>query len=65
MVANRRFLKGEKMILKKGIKDLVSEANQVVQTISIDEAIAKVDDTDTLFVDVRDVRELVAFSGET
>ena len=58
MVANRRFLKGEKMILKKGIKDLVSEANQVVQTISIDEAIAKVDDTDTLFVDVRDVREL-------
>ena len=58
MVANRRFLKGEKMILKKGIKDLVSEANQVVQTISIDEAIAKVDDADTLFVDVRDVREL-------
>ena len=58
MVANRRFLKGEKMILKKGIKDLVSEANQVVQTIPIDEAIAKVDDADTLFVDVRDVREL-------
>ncbi len=46
------------MILKKGIKDLVSEANQVVQTIPIDEAIAKVDDADTLFVDVRDVREL-------
>ena len=46
------------MILKKGIKDLVSEANQVVQTIPIDEAIAKIDDADTLFVDVRDVREL-------
>ncbi|MDA1331443.1 MAG: rhodanese-like domain-containing protein [Proteobacteria bacterium] len=46
------------MILKKGIKDLVSEANQAVRTILIDEAVAKIDDPDPLFVDIRDVREL-------
>ena len=45
-------------MLKKGVKELVLEANEAVQTIPIDEAIAKIDDADTLFVDVRDVREL-------
>ena len=46
------------MMLKKGVKELVLEANEAVQTIPIDEAVAKVDDPDTLFVDLRDVREL-------
>ena len=40
------------MMLKKGVKELVLEANEAVQTIPIDEAVAKVDDPDTLFVDL-------------
>ncbi|MDC1310935.1 rhodanese-like domain-containing protein [Burkholderiales bacterium] len=46
------------MILKKGAKDLVAEANDEIKTVSIRDALAKVDDPDTLFVDIRDVREL-------
>lgn len=47
-----------KVILKKGAKDLVAEANDEIKTVSIRDALAKVDDPDTLFVDIRDVREL-------
>jgi rhodanese-related sulfurtransferase len=36
--------------IKKGVKDLVAEANK--------DAVAKLDDPDTIFVDLRDVREL-------
>ena len=47
-----------KVILKKAVKDLVSEANDEIKTVSILDALAKLDDPDTLFVDIRDVREL-------
>jgi len=46
------------MKLKKGIKDLVADAEKVVITISLDDAIAKHGGGDLVFVDVRDVREL-------
>ncbi|MDD9876926.1 MAG: rhodanese-like domain-containing protein [Magnetovibrio sp.] len=46
--------------LKKGIKDLVAEAEAVITTMSTDEAIRrhKEDDEGTVFIDIRDVREL-------
>ena len=45
---------------KKGIKELVAEAEEVVTTITTNEAIRrhKEDDEGTVFVDIRDVREL-------
>ena len=46
--------------LKKGIKDLVAEAEEVITTISTEDAIKRHadGDTSTVFVDIRDVREL-------
>lgn len=46
------------MKFKKGIKDLVAEAEAVVKTISLEDAIKRHGDDDLVFVDVRDVREL-------
>ena len=46
------------MALKKGCKDLVAEANQMIRTIPTADAIARHGDADTVFVDLRDVREL-------
>ncbi len=46
------------MKLKKGIHDLVADAEAVVTTISLDDAIAKHGSDELIFVDVRDVREL-------
>lgn len=46
------------MALKKGIKDLVAEAEAVVETLSLEDAIAAHGRDDIVFVDVRDVREL-------
>lgn len=46
------------MKLKKGIKDLVAEAEAVIETISLEDAIARHGSGDLQFVDVRDVREL-------
>jgi len=46
------------MALKKGCKDLVAEANALVTTIPIQEAIEKIDDSNIVFVDIRDIREL-------
>ncbi len=46
------------MKLKKGIKDLVADAEAVVNTISLEEAINRHGSDDLVFVDVRDVREL-------
>ena len=45
---------------RKGIKELVAEAEEVVTTITTNEAIRryKEDDEGTVFVDIRDVREL-------
>ena len=46
------------MALKKGCKDLVAEATARIRTIPTAEAIARHGDTDVVFVDLRDVREL-------
>jgi len=42
----------------KPVSDLVAEANEVIQTISIEDALAAHGDTEFVFVDIRDVREL-------
>lgn len=46
------------MKLKKGIKDLVAEAEGSIKTIALQDAIARHSSGDLVFVDVRDVREL-------
>lgn len=46
------------MAFKKGIKDLVAEAEAEVTTLSLQDAIARHGSDDLMFVDVRDVREL-------
>ena len=38
--------------------DLVEEANKVIDTVPVDEAVAMHADPDVVFVDLRDVREL-------
>jgi len=44
--------------IKKGVKELVDEAINSIETVSTEEAINLLEDPDTLFVDIRDVREL-------
>lgn len=46
------------MALKKGIKQLLEEANARIKTVSVDEAKAMHGRDDVVFVDIRDVREL-------
>ena len=46
------------MGLKKGCKDLVAEANGKIRTSPTADAIARHGDSGTVFVDLRDVREL-------
>jgi rhodanese-related sulfurtransferase len=46
------------MALKKGIKQMIAEAAQRIKAHSVKDAQAFVDDPDTVFVDIRDVREL-------
>ena len=46
------------MTLKKGYKALIAEAEAKTKGISADEAQAALQDPNTLFVDIRDVREL-------
>ena len=51
-------MSGAKPVLKKGIKTLIDEALAKTQGISADDAQARIGDPDTVFVDLRDVREL-------
>jgi rhodanese-related sulfurtransferase len=44
--------------LKKGVKELVAEANAEIETITAAEAVALVEDPNTVLVDLRDIREL-------
>ena len=44
--------------IKKGIKQLVAEANAEVETITVADAIKLKDDPNIAFVDIRDIREL-------
>ncbi|MEQ9124090.1 MAG: rhodanese-like domain-containing protein [Alphaproteobacteria bacterium] len=46
------------MALKKGYKALLAEAEAVAPTLTVEEASQKLDDPDTVIVDIRDVREL-------
>lgn len=46
------------MAVTKGIRQLVSEAEQHVSAVSIEDAVKRLDDENTQFVDIRDVREL-------
>jgi len=46
------------MPISKGYKQLVREAMARITTLSLDEARARLDDPDAVFVDIRDVREL-------
>lgn len=43
---------------KIGYKDLVAEAEQRIETITVEAALAFFDSPDVVFVDLRDVREL-------
>jgi len=46
------------MPINKGVKELVAEANSNIKAISAEKAITLHDDPNTVFVDIRDVREL-------
>ena len=45
-------------MIKKGIKQLIAEAELRSRGISVEEARKRIDDGKTVFVDIRDVREL-------
>ena len=46
------------MALKKSSKDLIAESNGRIRTLSLEEAVSRLDDDNVVFVDLRDVREL-------
>jgi rhodanese-related sulfurtransferase len=46
------------MQIKKGYKQLLAEAEAVVETLTVDQAIAEHGSGDVVFVDLRDPREL-------
>ncbi|PIW27027.1 MAG: rhodanese [Rhodospirillales bacterium CG15_BIG_FIL_POST_REV_8_21_14_020_66_15] len=46
------------MKLRKGVKELVAEANAEIETVPVSGAAGLLDDPDVQFVDIRDVREL-------
>jgi predicted sulfurtransferase len=45
-------------MIKKGVKQLIAEAEKRSKGISVEEAKKRVGDANTVFVDIRDVREL-------
>ena len=45
-------------MIKKGIKTLVAEAEAEIETLSCEDALALANDENTVFVDIRDIREL-------
>ena len=45
-------------MIKKGIRELCAEAEEVVETWSAEEAQGHLDDDGVVFVDIRDIREL-------
>ena len=45
-------------MLKVTHRDLIDRALAEVETLDVDDAVALLDDDDTVFVDIRDVREL-------
>ena len=51
-------LKRGVVMIKKGVKDLVEEAEANIETMTVQEVIQIKDDNNTLLVDIRDIREL-------
>ena len=45
-------------MITKGVAELVAEAEQEIETLSVDQAIKTLDDPDVQLVDLRDIREL-------
>lgn len=48
----------EPLRLKRGIKQMVADANAHITTVSVDDAKALLDSGDVVFIDLRDPREL-------
>ncbi|MBL8708442.1 MAG: rhodanese-like domain-containing protein [Rhodospirillaceae bacterium] len=46
------------MPITKGVKQLLAEANAIIETVPAPIAVARLGDADTVFVDLRDPREL-------
>ncbi|MGE0660682.1 MAG: rhodanese-like domain-containing protein [Reyranellaceae bacterium] len=44
--------------IKKGVKQLCAEAEQVIETLSVEQAMALANDPKVQLVDIRDIREL-------
>lgn len=47
--------------ITKGIKSLLADANAVVTTLPIDDAVSLVESDDHILIDLRDIRELQRF----
>lgn len=45
-------------MISKGIKQLCAEAEEEIETMTVDQVMAVKDDPDTVLVDIRDIREL-------
>jgi len=45
-------------MITKGIKELCAEAEEIIETWTVDQALQQHGDEDVVFVDIRDVREL-------
>jgi rhodanese-related sulfurtransferase len=45
-------------MIKRGVDALCAEATELVETWTVDEARAHLDDDDVVFVDIRDIREV-------
>ncbi len=45
-------------MITKGIKELCAEAEQEIETLSVEQVLALRDDAETVLVDIRDIREL-------
>jgi rhodanese-related sulfurtransferase len=45
-------------MITKGIKELCAEAEQEIETMTVDQVMAARDDENTVLVDIRDIREL-------
>ena len=46
------------MMVTKGIKELCAEAEQEIESMTVEEVMASKDDPDVQLVDIRDIREL-------
>ena len=52
------YLLGEMMSISNGYKQLIAEARAKIRTLTLEQAKAKLDDPNVVFIDIRDVREL-------